>query len=189
MIGKSPKDRRTELTDSFNPWPLSTKWAEGTPAVLPITTLPDLFNWYRLNLCGREIVDPRGCRVTFIDTDFVHLIKLTDKYGKEPKNRRMTIEHIQSGRITLNPSRFEIRRAQELSWARPIIERPTLIVPNWQTLGRANPGDAYIKNFGTEGQPINRVLICGHAGRKRWAVTIFPRERFADREIASVLWP
>ena len=163
--------------------------AECTPAILPITTLLDLFNWYRLNLCGKEIVDPRGCRVSFLDTDFVHLIKLTDKYGKEPKNRRMTGEQIQSGRITLNPSRLQIRRAQELSWARSIIEIPTMIVPNWQAMGRAIPGDAYIKNFGTEGQPIYRVLICGHAGKKRWAVTIFPRERFADREIATVLWP
>lgn len=163
--------------------------AEDTPAFLPITTLLGLFNWYRLNLCDKEIVDPRGCRVTFLDTDFVHLIKLTDKYGKEPKNRRMTIEQIQSGRITLNPRRIQIQRAQELSWARSIIESPTMIVANWQAMGRAIPGDAYIKNFGTEAQPIYRVLICGHAGKKRWAVTIFPRERFADREIVTIIWP
>jgi hypothetical protein len=41
-------------------------------------------------------------------TGFVHLIKLTDKFGKGPKNRRMTIEQIQSGRITLNPGRLQI---------------------------------------------------------------------------------
>jgi hypothetical protein len=138
---------------------------------------------------GRPFPDPRGCRVSFLDTDFVHLIKLTDKYSKEPKNRRMTIEQIQSGRIMLNPGRIELRRAQELSWARSIIESPTMIVPNWQAMGRAIPGDACIKNFGTESQPIYRVLICGHAGKKRWAVTIFPRERFADREIATIIWP
>jgi hypothetical protein len=164
-------------------------WAEGTPALLPITTLLDLFNWYRLNLCGREIADPRGCRVSFLDTDFVHFIKLTDKYGQEPKNRRMTIKQIQSGRITLKPGRIQIRRAQELSWARTIIESPTIIVPNWQVMGRAIPGDAYIRNFGTEAQLVYRVLICGHAGKKRWAVTIFPRERFANREIATLIWP
>jgi hypothetical protein len=178
------------LIDSIPPeLPSPPTWAEGTPAVLQITTLLDLFHRYRLNLCGREILDPRGCRVSFLDTDFVHLIKLTDKYGKEPKNRRMTIEQIQSGRITLNPSRIQIRRAQELSWARAIIESPTMIVSNWQAMGRAIPGDAYIKNFGTELQPIHRVLICGHAGKKRWAVTIFPRERFADREVSTILWP
>ena len=187
---ESFQNRWGKLIDKTLPESLSPpKWAEGTPAVLPITTLLYLFNWYRFNLCGREIVDPRGCRVIFLDTDFVHLIKLTDKYGKEPKNRRMAIEQIQSGRITLNPSRIQIRRAQELSWARQIIESPTMIVPNWQAMGRAIPGDAYIKNFGTETQPIYRVLICGYAGKKRWAVTIFPRERFADREIANVFWP
>jgi hypothetical protein len=190
MMGESFPDGKNALNDSIPPEaPLPPIWAAGTPAVLPITTLLDLFNWYRQNLCGRGIVDPRGCRVSFLDTDFVHLIKLTDKYGKEPKNRRMTIEQIKSGRVTLNPRRIQIRRAQELTWARPIIECPTLIVSNWQAMGRAIPGDADIKNFGTEAQPIYRVLICGHAGKKRWAVTIFPRERFADREIATVLWP
>jgi len=174
----------SEAVEPGQPFPLI--WAEGTPAVLPITTLLDLFNWYRINLCRKEILDPRGRRVSFLDTDFVHL---TDKNGKEPKNHRMTIEQIQSGRIMLNPSRIQIRRAQELSWARLIIEAPTMIVPNWQAMGRAIPGDAYIKNFGTDAQPIYRVLICGHAGKKRWAVTIFPRERFADREIATKLWP
>jgi hypothetical protein len=190
MMEESFLSRSGTLIDSISPEPPTPPaWAEGTPAQIQITTLLDLFNWYRLNLCGQEILDPRGSRVSFLETDFVHLIKLTDKYGKEPKNRRMTIEQIQSGRITLNPSRIQIRRAQELSWARSIIESPTMIVPNWQAMGRAIPGDAYIKNFGTESQPIYRVLICGHAGKKRWAVTIFPRERFADREIANVIWP
>lgn len=190
MMEESFLNRSGALIESNPPEPQHPPtWVEGTPDPLPITTLLEIFNWYCQNLCGREIVDPRGCRVFFLDTDFVHLIKLTDKYGKEPKNRRMTIEQIQSGRIALNPNRIQIRRAQELSWARLIIEKPTMIVPNWQAMGRAIPGDAYIKNFGTEAQPIYRVLICGHAGKKRWAVTIFPRERFADREIATVLWP
>ncbi|MGC1361374.1 MAG: hypothetical protein WA826_09380, partial [Silvibacterium sp.] len=89
----------------------------------------------------------------------------------------------------LIPSRMVIQRAQELSWARSIIENPTKIVPNWQAMGRAIPGDAYIKDFGIDGQPIYRVLICGHSGLKRWAVTVFPRQHFSEREIANVLWP
>jgi hypothetical protein len=159
------------------------------PAILQITTLADLFSWYTKNLCDRSFVDPRGYRVTFQDTDFVHLIKLKDKFGKEPRNARMTIEQIQSGRIQLVPGRLDIRRAQELSWARSIIESPTMIVPNWQVMGRANPGDAYIKNFGNETVMHHRVLICGHAGLKRRVVTIFARDRFTDRELHNALWP
>jgi hypothetical protein len=162
--------------------------APGTPALLPLLSMGSLYRWYSLNLCGREFLDPRGYRVSFIDTDFVHLIKLTDKQGREPRNRRMTIEQIESGRVSLVHGRFDFRRAQELSWARAIIEHPTMIVPNWQVMGSANPGDAYIKDFGV-GRPVYRVLICGHAGRRRRAVTIFPRERFTDREITPVLWP
>jgi hypothetical protein len=180
------------LTDpnSREPAPSPAAAAEDSaPPLLPITTLAEMFHWYRLNLCSKEILDPRGQRVTFLDTDFVHLIKLVDKYGNEPKNRRMTIEQIQSGRVRLVPGRIDLGRAQELPWARSIIEKPTMIVPNWQVTGRANPGDAYIKNFGSGGRTTWRVLICGHAGKKRWAVTIFPRERFANREIDNVLWP
>jgi hypothetical protein len=139
--------------------------------------------------CGKELIDPRGYRVHFLDTDFVHLIKLIDKYGQEPRNRRMTIDQICSGRILLKRDRFDVCRAQELSWARSIIESPDLIVPNWQIMGKANPGDAYIKNFGAGERKVYHVLICGHAGKRRRAVTIFPRERFADREVATVLWP
>lgn len=165
-------------------------WAEGTPALLHITSLVALFDWYKLNLCGREFIDPRNYRVSFIETDFVHLIKLTDKYGQEPKNHRMAIEQIQSERIKLVPGRFSLQRAQELSLAKSIIESPTKIVPNWQVMGRANPGDAYIKDFGAYGKSIYRVLICGHAGRKRRAVTIFPKERFTEKDlVGGVLWP
>jgi len=159
------------------------------PALLPITTMLDLFTWYSTNLCDRYFVDPRGYRVTFQETDFVHLIKMKDKFGKEPRNARMTIGQIKSGRITLVPGRFDIRRTQELSWAQSIIESPTKIVPNWQVMGRANPGDAYIKNFGTEEVTHHRVMICGHAGLKRRVVTIFARDRFTEREVTPVLWP
>lgn len=159
------------------------------PAVLSVTSLRDILGWYRTNLCSKELLDPRGQRVTFQDTDFIHLIKLVDRYGEEPKNRRMAIQQIDSGRIVLNASRIELQRAQELSWARSIVEEPMSIVPNWQVLGRANPGDAYIKNFGTNSRPIYRVLVCGHAGMKRWAVTIFPKERFTAQQLSVVLWP
>jgi len=161
-----------------------------TPNILPATSLADLYEWYRVNLCGQEIIDPRGQRVFFFDTDFIHLIKLVNKYGEEPKNRKLAIEEIVRERIMFNPNRLDVRRTQELSWARSIAETPDMIVPNWQIMGRANPGDAYIKNFGLAGgRAIYRVLICGHAGTKRHAVTIFPRERFASVELHSILWP
>jgi hypothetical protein len=187
MMKRSRQNETTLIVAETEPTPHIL--APDTPALLPITTLLELFEWYRVNLCGKELMDPRGQRVIFLDTDFVHLIKLTDKYGKEPRNRRMTIDQIQSGRVTLVPGRIDLRRTQELSWVGSIVERPTMIVPNWQSMGRANPGDAYIKNFGTDESPMYRVLVCGHAGLKRWAVTVFPRERFAEREIKPVLWP
>jgi hypothetical protein len=163
--------------------------SSGLPALLRLTTILDLFNWYQKNLCQRELYDPRGCRVVFSHTDFVHLIKMVNKFGKEPKNRRITLEQIQQGRIQFVRGRFDAQRAQELAWAAAIVESPTLIVTNWQPLGRANPGEAYIRNFGTESQPIFRVMICGFAGTRRIPVTIFPRERFAAREIERPLWP
>ena len=175
-----------ELTDTVAE---QSVFSPDIPELLPLTTLAEIYRWYRLNLCQPEITDCRGYRVRFQDTDFVHLIKLTDKYGVEPKNRRMSIEQIESGRIKLAVGRFDARRTQELTWARSIIQAPTMIVPNWQVMGRANPGEAYIKNFGTEQNPIYRVLVCGFAGKLRRPVTIFARERFAARDIHPVLWP
>jgi len=175
---------------SLNATPKPYVLEVGTPALVSIASGQRLLEWYRANLCSKVFVDPRGHRVIFLDTDFVHLIKLVDKYGNEPRNRRMTLDQIQSGRVSLAPGRFDIRRAQELSWASSIVEKPTMIVPNWQVLGKANPGDAYIKNFGVDGgRPIYRVLICAHAGQRRRPVTLFPRERFASQEIHPILWP
>jgi hypothetical protein len=107
-----------------------------TPALLPINSMAELLDRYQVNLCGKELIDPRGYRVHFLDTDFVHLIKIVDNYGKEPRNRRMTIDQIRSGRITLVRQRIDIRRTQEPAWARSIIESPTMIVPNWQVMGK-----------------------------------------------------
>jgi len=87
----------------------------ATPDLLPVTSLFELFGWYKRNLCDRSFKDPRGYWVQFEETDFVHLIKLKDSFGKEPRNARMTIEQIKSGRIKFNPSRLDIRRATELS--------------------------------------------------------------------------
>jgi hypothetical protein len=70
----------------------------------------------------------------------------------------MTIEQIQSGRITLLPGRISLQRAQELSWATAIIEKPLRIVPNWQALGSANPGDAYLRDFGVAGKPVYKCV-------------------------------
>lgn len=162
---------------------------EGETEHAPLTSMIELFTWYKRNLCQPDIRDCRGHRVRFLDTDFVHLIKLVDKYRKEPKNKGMTIKQILCGRVELRAGRFDVRRAKELVLARSIIEEPSMIVPNWQVMGRANPGEAYIRNFGTEECPKYRVLICGFAGIIRRPVTIFPRERFAQREISRIIWP
>ena len=120
---------------------------DGVTEYVPLTSMIDLFTWYKHNLCQPEIRDCRGYRIRFLDTDFVHLIQLVDKYGDEPKNKRMTIEQIQCGRVKLTAGRFDAGRTKELSLARAIVENPSFIVPNWQVMGRANPGEAYIRNF------------------------------------------
>ena len=157
--------------------------------MLSITTMLELFKWYKHNLVEVEIFDPRGHRVRFLETDFVHLIKLVNKYGEEPRNARKAIEEIERGRIELVAGRFDAQRAQELSWARDIVTDPWHIVANWQPLGRANPGEAYIRNCGTEEQPQHRVLICAISGKLRRPVTIFPREAFSSKHLAGKLWP
>jgi hypothetical protein len=157
------------------------------PALLPLNDMRELLRWYRLNLCEAEMRDPRGYRVRFLPENFIHLVKLTTKYGKEPKNAGVALEEIERGRIKLVGGRFDAQRAAELSWVQPIAGMPWRIVPNWQEMGRGD--EAYIRNFGGEGEPIYRVLVCEVIGTLRQAVTVFPRERISARELATILWP
>jgi len=157
------------------------------PALLRLNDMRELLRWYRLNLCEAEIRDPRGCRVRFLPENFIHLIKLTTKYGKEPKNAGVALEEIERGRIMLVAGRFDAQRAAELSWIQPIAAAPWRIVPNWQALGRGD--EAYIRNFGGEDAPVYRVLVCEVIGTLRQAVTVFPRERINAKEVAVILWP
>jgi len=48
-------------------------------------TFRTFFLWYEQNLCNVDLRDPRGFRVRFQAEHFIHQIKLTTKYGKEPK--------------------------------------------------------------------------------------------------------
>jgi hypothetical protein len=157
------------------------------PALLPLNDIRELLRWYRLRLCEAEIRDPRGYRVRFLPENFIHLVKLTTKYGKEPKNASVAVEEIERGRIKLVAGRFDAQRAAELSWIHPIAAVPWRIVPNWQALGRGD--EAYIRNFGTENAPVYRVLVCEVLGTLRQAVTVFPRERISAKELAVILWP
>lgn len=157
------------------------------PALLPLRNMQELLQWYRVNLCEAELRDPLGCRVRFLPENFIHLIKLTNKFGQEPKNARLALEQIESGRIKLVAGRFDAQRAPELSWIRLIATDPSMIVPNWAALGRGD--EAYIRNFGTVEAPIYRVLVCEIIGTIRQAVTVFPRERVGATELARILWP
>jgi hypothetical protein len=157
------------------------------PPLLPLNDLRELLLWYRRNLCDAEIRDPRGSRVRFLPENFVHLIKLTTKYGKEPKNASITLEEIERGRIRLVAGRFDPQRASELPWIQAIAADPWRIVANWQVLGRGD--EAYIRNFGTDETPLYRILVCEVLGTLRQAVTVFPRERISSKELGLVLWP
>ena len=147
----------------------------------------ELLRWYRLNLCDAEIRDPRGYRVRFLPTNFVHLIQMKNKYGDEPRNPQVVLEEIERGRIKLVAGRFDAQRAPELSWIKLIATDPWRVVSNWQALGRGD--EAYIRDFGTQQQSIYRVLVCQVIGTIRQAVTVFPRERIGPREMERILWP
>jgi len=153
------------------------------PPFPPLDSMLNLFSWYIRYFCRQPVVDCRGYSVEFRGEDFVHLVKLLDKFGKEPRNRAETIRKIKAGEFRMFngssrfPPNFSASRAKELGCALSLIKSPEMIVPNWQPLGKANPGEAYIKNFGKGERRRYRVLICGIAGRRRFPVTLFPRQR------------
>lgn len=157
------------------------------PALLKLTTLADLLDCYEKNLCRARLIDPRGFRVRFLPTNFVHLIKLKTKYGDEPKNPCLTLEQIREGRILLRPERLDLQRAVELPWAIPLAREPDFICDNWVVPGEGD--EAYVKNFGSGDRPIYRVMICKRVGTIRQVVTIFPRERIGQVVKRAQIWP
>ncbi|HET9099494.1 MAG TPA: hypothetical protein VFN62_03810 [Acidobacteriaceae bacterium] len=168
---------------------------QAAPPFPPLDSMLNLFKWYERHFCRAEITDCRNFPVEFCEGDFVHLVKIVDRYGKEPKNRADTIRRIKAGEFKMfngtrhSPANFSVQRAKDLACALAVIQDPWMIVPNWQPLGKANPGEAYIRNFGKDGRRRFRVLICGVTGRRRSPVTMFPRQRFAAEEILIKLWP
>jgi hypothetical protein len=157
------------------------------PDLLPLNSIRELLEWYEQNLCRMRFHDPRGYRVRFLPETLIHLLQLKTKYGDEPKNKRLALDQIRSGRIQLVAGRFDAQRTQELSWAGEIARNPDVICQNWQVLGTG--GEAYVKNFGSDAAPQLRVMICEVVGTLREVVTIFPRERIGSKELLAKIWP
>jgi hypothetical protein len=167
----------------------------GSPPFPPLDSMITLFEWFSRYFCRGGFRDCRNFLVEFREEDFIHLMKTTDKYQDEPRNRLDTIRKIKAGEFKMfygtahSPANFSIHRAKELTCAISTIRAPEMIVPNWQPMGKANPGEAYIRNFGKGGRRRYRVLICGIAGKRRIPVTMFPRQRFNENETLIKLWP
>ena len=157
------------------------------PRLLQLTTIQELLEWYRINLCNVRLTDPRGYRVRFLQEGFIHLIQLINKYGEEPRNAGRALQEIRRGRIRLVPGRFDAQRAVELSWASEIATHPDFICTNWQELGRGD--EAYVKSLGTQQHPKYRVLVCEVIGTIRQAVTIFPRTTIGRVMLRCKIWP
>lgn len=168
---------------------------DGSPPFPPLDSILNLFNWYCRHFCRGEIRDCRNYLVSFREEDFIHLVKIVDRFQKEPKNRSEAVRQIKAGEFKMfhgtrhSLPNFSLQRAKELGCALSVLRQPDMVVPNWQPMGKANPGEAYIRDFGRNGRRRFRVLICGIAGRKRLPVTMFPRQRFAEDEIGIKLWP
>jgi hypothetical protein len=154
--------------------------------LLPLDNIQFVLQWYEENLCNVDLRDPRGFRVRFRCEHFIHQIKLTNKFGKEPKNRTLAIGEIRSGKIQFVAGRFSPQRASEIPWAVELAAHPTYICSNWQALGTGD--ENYVRNFGTESAPQWRVLVCKVIGQTRHFSTMFARE-IREKELAQKIWP
>ncbi len=158
------------------------------PALLLLNTIQETLEWYERNLCWVNLHDPRGYRVRFQPENFIHLIQLTNKYGKEPRNARLALEDIRAGKIQFAAERFDPQRTAELPWAAEIATKPDRICANWQALGRGD--ETYIRSFGSGNAPRLRVMVCKVIGATRQVVTIFPRgHRIREDDCLMQIWP
>ncbi len=149
-------------------------------------TIQEALAWYELNLCNANLRDPRGFRVRFKCEHFIHHIKLKNKYGNEPRNRKLAIEEIRSGKIQFVVGRFNQQRVSELPWAADLATKPFCICPNWQVTGTGD--EIYVRNFGTEVAPQWRALVCKAIGQTRHFSTMFARE-IRTQDLKAKIWP
>jgi len=154
--------------------------------LLPLTSIQDALQWYEENLCNVDLRDPRNFRVRFQCEHFIHHVKLKNKYGQEPKNRRLAIEEIKSSKLQFVDGRFNPQRTSEIPWAVELATRPHCICPNWQALGTGD--ESYVRNFGTESAPQWRVLVCKVIGQTRHFSTMFPCD-IREKHLAVEIWP
>jgi hypothetical protein len=154
--------------------------------LLPLDSTQNVLRWYEENLCNADLRDPRGFRVRFKREHFIHHIKLVNQYGREPKNRKLTIEEIRSGKIRFVEGRYDRQRASEIPWAVDLATKPACIVPNWQALGTGD--ENYVRNFGTEDFPQWRVLVCKVIGQTRHFPTLFPCD-VREKHLEIKIWP
>lgn len=156
------------------------------PCLLPLESIQNVFEWYEQNVCNVDLRDPRGFRVRFKCEHFVHHIKLRNKFGVEPRNRKLIIEEIRAGKMQFIEGRYDPQRASEVPWAIELATKPDCICPNWQALGTGD--ENYVRNFGTELAPQWRVLVCKVVGQTRHFSTLFPCD-VREKHLAIKLWP
>ena len=154
--------------------------------LLQLNSIQEVLEWYENNLCGKDLRDPRGYRVRFKPEHFIHHIKLKNKFGEEPRNRKLAIQEIKSGKIKFVDGRFSVQRASELPWAVELATNPHCICLNWQALGTGD--ENYVRNFGTEDAPQWRVLVCKVIGQTRHFSTLFPCE-IHEKHLSRKIWP
>jgi hypothetical protein len=153
---------------------------------LVLDSIQEVLKWYERNVCNVELRDPRGYRVRFKVEHFIHHIKLTNKYGREPRNRKLAIEEIKAGKIQFVEGRYNQQRASEIPWAVELATAPDHICENWQALGTGD--ENYVRNFGTPDFPQWRVLVCKVIGETRHFSTLFPCD-VRDKHLARKIWP
>jgi len=149
--------------------------------LLNLTSIQAALQWYEQNVCNVDLRDTRGFRVRFQSEHFIHHIKLTNKYGKEPKNRAAVLQEIRSGKIHFVTGRYNPQRASEIPWAVELATEPDCICPNWQALGSGD--ENYVKNFGT-----TTAASFGMQSNRPAQTLLFPRE-VKEKELATKVWP
>jgi hypothetical protein len=155
------------------------------PARLKGHNLAQLLEWFEINLCMVELLDPRGHRVVFDISRFPYMIKLVDKNGQKLKKPRRFAERIRAGELT--EQHFGLHnsdRAETLSWLPAVIGTPLNIRKNAYVNIPGN--EVYVRQVQRMGAKF-KILICERKGGGLLVpVTSFRQEKEPKGQI---IWP
>jgi hypothetical protein len=128
-------------------------------------SIEDCYAGYLTQMADRDVTDPCGTVISFLEENFPKLIKLQMLATGANARAAKVLEALQNG--TFNSSLYTVERdrLETLFWIEDVLTDPDSIHENIHETVEAE--SVYVKHYDKEGAPIKLVFVlCTYAGQR-----------------------